>query len=172
MFKYFFTFLFFIINCCNAFAEPTPFGMEINSSTYEEVKQKYLGRDAGVNRYSQGKMYDIDCSQMDVDGIKSVRAIFHKNDKLLALITKFNKSQYNSLMDSLITKYKLISKEDAFVGNKSAKFKSDNTIINLEAPHMSFDLALSYIHDDFEKMYLNMVKLEEEQKRKGQTNAL
>lgn len=164
--------VFCTINCSNSFAEPDPFGIEINKSSYQEVKEKYLGRDVGINKYSNGKMYDIDCNQIGVEGIKSMRAIFHQNDTILALITTFDKNKYSSLVKSLSQKYKLISKQDAFVGNKSAKFKQDNTIINLEAPHMSFTLNLSYIHNNFEKLYLNTIEREKEQKRKSQTNAL
>lgn len=172
MFKYFAVFLFCIMNCCSSFAEPDPFGIEINRSTYEDVRQKYSGRDAGINKYSQGRMYDINCSQIDIDGLKSIRVIFHKNDKLLAVITKFDKDKYQSLMDSLSKKYKLISKQDAFVGNKYAKFKTDNTIIDLDSPHMSFELSLSYVHNDFEKLYLDTIQQEKEEAQRNQTNAL
>ena len=117
-------------------------------------------------------MYDIDCSEIDIEGIKSIRAIFHQNDKILALITTFNKSKYSSLMDPLNQKYELISKRDAFVGGKYAKFKADNTIINLESPNMSWDLTLSYIHDDFEKLCLNTLRQEKEKAQQNQTNSL
>lgn len=172
MLRYFTIIFFSIINFSNCFAEPSPFGIEINRSTYKDVKQKYSGTDAGINKYSQGKMYDIDCRQISIEGIKSIRAIFNENEKLLALIATFDKYSYKSLVDSLSQKYKLVSKKDAFVGDKFSRFKADNTIVDLEAPHMSFDLTLSYIHNDFEKMYLDVAQEEKQKIQKEQTNSL
>lgn len=172
MFKYFITWLFFIITCAVSFAEPAPFGLEINKSTYEEVKQKYSGVDLGINKYSMGKMYDIDSRQLNIEGIKTVCAIFSKEDKLLALVTTFSKFEYASLLASLSQKYKLISKQDAFVGDKFARFQEDNTIIEIEAPHMSFDLTLNYLHNDLNKLILNQSRQEEEQKKAQQINDL
>ena len=98
--------------------------------------------------------------------------IFDQNDKVSALIATLNKNLYNSLINSLSEKYSIISKQDPFVGDKSARFKSDNTIITLVAPHMSFDLTLTYMLSDFERPYLHTIEEEQKQKSQNQTNTL
>ena len=168
----YFLICFLCINFSNIFAEPNPFGLEIKRSTYKEVKAKYSGKNTGINKYSQGKMYSIDCSQINIEGINSILAIFDIDKKLLAVITQFDKKKYDSLENSLSQKYSLISRKDAFVGDKYVKFKDDNTIIELNAPHMSFSLSLTYIHQDFNKMYSKIAADEEKQKAKVQTNSL
>ncbi len=172
MFKYFTVFLFFSIIHSTIFAEPAPFGLEINKSTYKEVKQKYSGVDTGINKYSMGKMYDINSNQLDIEGVKNATAIFDKEENLLALITTFNKSKYANLVSSLSQKYQLVSKQDAFVGNKFARFQTENTIIDIEAPHMSFDLTLSYMHKNFKKLFLDQSAQESKQKKEKEKNSL
>lgn len=172
MFKCFTLFLLCIINCSNSFAEPAPFGLEINRSTYEEVKEKYHGSYDGINEYSRGKMYNIDFRQISIDGIKSMLAIFHQDTRLLALVVKFDKNKYDSIVDSLSKKYKLISKQGALVGDKSARFQSDNTIIEVRAPHMSFHLLITYIDKDFERLYLDKAQKNTEEAQKNQSDAL
>lgn len=171
MHRYILTLL-IIISCSKIFAEPNPFGLEINKSTYKDVKKKYSGRFVGINKFSGGKMYDIYCNQINIDGLKEISTIFSKEGKLLAILTTFNKNKYDSLMSSLSQKYKLISKKDAFVGNKHATFKSDNTLIELNAPHMSFNLYLRYIHEDFNKQFLNTSEKEREASQEHQTSSL
>ncbi len=135
-----------------SFAEPSAFGLEIKKTTYEDVKKKYLGRDVGINKYSLGKMYDINRSNLDIGGMKSMRVIFNKNDELIAIITNFQKHRYGSLVNSLKNKYELISQTDEVAVDKSAKFQDGNTHISINAPHMSFDLKLVYIHKDFNEL--------------------
>jgi hypothetical protein len=172
MFKHFITFSLFIITCSISFSEPSPFGMEINKSTYEEIRNKYSGTNCGINKYSNGKMYKINCCQIEVDGIKEIVAIFDKNDKLMAITAVFNKTEYNSLVNSLSNKYQLMFKKDAFVGSKVSRFQSDNTLIEIKAPHMSFSLTLAYMHKSFEELFLYQVNKDFKQKKQKEKNLL
>jgi hypothetical protein len=40
------------------------------------------------------------------------------------------------------------------------------------APHMSFDLTLTYMLSDFERSYLHTIEEEQKQKSQNQTNTL
>lgn len=172
MIKHFLIFILYILTSFTALAEPSPFGLEINKITYDEVKQKYSGKDVGFNKYTGGKMFDINRSNIDIEGIKSIRAIFNENDVLLGIIATFGKNRYDSLLQSLSKNYKMISKKDAFVGDQHAKFLDHNTHIDISSPHMSFELTISYIHDDFEKLFLAKSDQEQKEKKKKEEDSL
>jgi hypothetical protein len=66
----------------------------------------------------------------------------------------------------LADKYKVRSKERPFVGNKFAKFDSPNGIVELSAPHMSFDMQVRYLRNDLVKKFAEQSKAESEAKKK------
>ena len=53
----------------------------------------------------------------------------------------------------LIGKQTLVGKQIPFVGSKYARFKSGDVIIELEAPHMSFTMTVTYMTAAFERVY-------------------
>lgn len=154
------------------FAEPTPFGLEINKTTYKNTKQKYSCTYAGINKYSLGKMYNLNLENIDVEGIKSVLTIFDKEDKLSGVIATFDNQRYDSLFNYLNKKYKLISHQNPFVGNKHAEFKDENTIIILDAPHLNFELKLKYIHNSLNKSFVEQSIAEQKQKEEKESKSL
>lgn len=162
----------FLFIVSNAQAAPSPFGIEIGKTTYEEVRKKYPGQNIGINKYSKGEMYEIDPKSITVEGIQKIIGIFNEDGIILSLCTKFAKYRYRDLTESLAQKYSLISKEEPFVGNKWAKFLDENIAIIIEAPHMSHSLTLEYSQYDFLKMFDEMQRQETEDKKRKQTNAL
>jgi hypothetical protein len=163
---------FVIIYTSIVFAEPAPFGLEIKKATYEDTKKKYSGSDNGITKYSLGKVYQIEVSNIDMEGIESVDAIFDQNDKLVAVFAKFSKARYDALFNYLNQRYKLTSNQDAFVGNRYAIFRDGDTKIVLDAPHMSFSLSLNYLNDDFAKLYVEKSTEEEKEKEKKEMQSL
>ena len=170
--RYTIIFFYVLINSVNIFAEPSPFGLEIYKSTYKNIKNKYPGFDKGVNLYSNGKMYSINCNNIDIKGIKSILTIFNTNDLLVGVIVKFQRYRYADLLSSLKEKYNLIENHSPFVGNKYAKFMSGETIVTIDSEHMSFDLEVSYIHNELEKMFITQSKKQEEQRKRNEVNSL
>ena len=129
--------------------EPSPFGVTIKKTTEEELKQKYSSLNyIGINKYSGGKMYEVNPSQVEFDGVKSLTFIFSIDDKVLAVVADIEKNKHYKIFDMLSSKYKLIFKDDAFVGDKAAVFIDDNTKIDLVNPHLGFNLQLRYTHKD------------------------
>ena len=146
-------------------AEIAPFGIEIGKTTIKELKDKYITKRIGINKYSNGEMHDlINLSQIKFDGIKSICVVFDENKKALAVLTVMHKNKYHKLFDMLASKYKLTDKHEEFVGDQYAEFIDGNTKIFLDAPHMSFDLSLNYIHKDLHAFYLNESSKEKENK--------
>lgn len=155
-----------------AYSDPTPFGLEIGKSTIDDVKNKYSTEDIGVNKYSNGEMYDIDVSDIKFDGLQKATVIFSQDGKLLAVLTTLSKEKFDYLLNNLSQKYKLISKKVLFVGDKSAKFIDGNTDITLDAPHMSFTMDMNYINKDLWKSYKNKSSNEQKEKEQAERSQL
>lgn len=156
----------------SAYAEPAPFGIKIKETSVNDVKSKYKFKDVGINKYSNGKMFDLEPAQFNFEGLKNVRVIFGEDDKVLAVLTSVQKSRYSDLLNMLSNKYELISKTDAFVGDRDAEFKDSNTKITLYAPHLSFDLELNYIHDDLHKHYIKQSSQDRQEKAKNEMDKI
>tara|TARA_B100000700_G_scaffold331794_1_gene468847 strand:- start:12480 stop:12995 length:516 start_codon:yes stop_codon:yes gene_type:complete len=155
-----------------ALADPTVFGLTISKTKVEELKNKYSVTYTGQNKYSGGDMYEIATGQIGFDGLNSLTAIFSKEGVLIAVLTGFPKSKFDYLKSSLSNKYQLVSQKIPFVGNKSAKYKDGNTEIELNAPHMSFEMTMNYIHTDLLRAFNNQSASEERAKKKKESSML
>lgn len=127
------------------YADPSPFGLEIGKSTVSTMKDKYSSKLLGISKLSLGDVYDLDPSELGIDGMQSARVVYDKNGKLSAVFTTFAKEKFQYLFGQMNNKYKVVSSNIPFVGDMSAKFINGNTEIQLNAPHMSFDMELNYI---------------------------
>lgn len=155
-----------------ASADPAPFGLEIGKATIKDVKAKYGAQKTGMNKYSNGEMYDLDVSGIDFDGLQKATVVFGQDGKLLAVLTTLPKSKFDYLLSGLSNKYKLISKQIPFVGNKLARLVDGNTEITLDAPHLSFEMEMNYINKDLWKSYKDQSNQERQQKQKGEQSKL
>ncbi len=146
-----------------------PFGFELGKATYSEVIAKYSPKQSGTNAISQGKAITISSSNFELlQG--DVSFTFDANDKLIYVGMTLHKDKFNDILSSL-SKYKAVSKNVPFVGNKSAKFKDGNCEIILEAPHLSFSMELYYITTEFKKAVENANR-QDEQSRKSKQNSM
>jgi hypothetical protein len=168
--------LIFIIFCfsnvLHVNAEPSPFGIKIKESTVSDIKGQYKSKDSGINKYSGGVMLDLEPTQLNFEGLQDISIVFGQDDKALAVFSTINKNRYQELLDMLSSKYTLVSKVGGFVGNSRAEFKDDNTKIVLDAPHLSFSMSLSYIHNDLNKKYIEESEKEKQQIKKQETEKL
>lgn len=155
-----------------ASADPAPFGLEIGKATIKDVKAQYGVKNAGVNKYSGGEMYDLDVSKIDFEGLKKATVIFSQDGKLLAVLTTLPKNKFDYLLNGLGNKYQVVSKQIPHVGNKSAKLVNGNTEILLDAPHMSFEMEMNYINKDLWKSYKVQSNNEQQQKQKNEHSQL
>lgn len=152
--------------------EPAPFGLELGKATIKEVRAKYSTKNAGINKYSKGEMYELDVSQINFDGLQSATAIFSQEGKLVAVLTTLPNEKFDYVLNGLASKYKLVSKQIPFVGNKSAKFVDGNTEISLTAPHMSFEMEMNYINKDLWKAYKSQSDADAQQKQSREKSQL
>ncbi|MEZ9320263.1 hypothetical protein AB4371_15250 [Vibrio sp. 10N.261.51.A3] len=162
--------LFFI--CQSALANPTVFGLTIGETTVQQLKSKYNISHQGINKYSQGDMFKIPQSQIQFEGINDVTAIFSKSNKLVAVLAELPKNKFDYLNGALAKKYQLVNQKIPFVGNKSATYKDGETEITLEAPHMSFQLSMNYIHSDLLRAFNTQTESEKKDKEQQESSML
>lgn len=155
-----------------ASADPAPFGLEIGKTEIKDVKSKYGAKRTGTNDYSKGEMYELDVGDLGFQGLKRCTAIFDKDGKLAAILATLSKNRFDELFKTLRGKYELHSSEIPFVGNKSAQFRDGSTRIMLDAPHMSFDMEMSYVRNDLWRAYQEKSRQGERKKKQKEAAQL
>jgi len=153
-------------------ADPSPFGLQINKATSKDVLDKYSVNKKGTNKYTNGDMYELKTSDIEFDGLKEVTVIFDTKNILVAVLTTFYKNKFDDLNNSLKKKYKLVSQNIPFVGDKYAKYIDGNTEIEISAPHMSFDMNVNYIDKNFMSIYRAKEKEEQQSKKNKESSQL
>jgi len=118
------------------FANPAPFGLEVGRMTIKEFKEKYRFQSQGINKWSLGEMLSLSPKAVDFEGLKSIDVIFDQNEVMVAVLTRLDKRKFDSVLNMLQSKYRLIDKKVPFVGTKSASFSDDDVQIDLTAEHL------------------------------------
>ena len=127
-------------------------GFELGTSTQQHVKAK-LGKKTEIsnpatNKFSGGLQFTTSGAGYDIEGLSSVVYIFDKEQRLSAVLMEISKGRFDEIFNVLAGKYKLTRQQRPFVGNKFGGFKAEGVTIELDAPHLSFEMHVSYIRDD------------------------
>ncbi|MEI8295084.1 MAG: hypothetical protein WCG04_00995 [Alphaproteobacteria bacterium] len=127
-----------------------PFGLELNKATMKDLESKY-----DILKKSKKKdnvtFAAISPRLLALKDLKEASFVFDGRDVLQAVILKMGKYKFNEMYDILSEKYQLTRKDIPFIGDKVAYFSQDDSKIILEAPHMSFDLEVTYVTNAFLK---------------------
>ncbi len=161
-------------------ANAAPFGQEVGVAKCKDViknmSDKVKFTQNGVNKFTNGPMYVGDADNLGFDGAKSILLICDQSDVLSALQLTLAKGSFSEGFDKyskmLKAKYKQVKMVNPYVGNKYAKYSQGNSIIELDAPHLSFDMALTYETNQFDKSYKDTTTTEKNNKQKQQMNNL
>ncbi|WP_022855671.1 hypothetical protein [Thermodesulfobacterium thermophilum] len=164
-------FSFFNLSLVFASGDPSPLGLTIGKATIADLKAKYSVKSKGINAYSRGEMYEVDTTNIDIEGLSSATAIFDERGILTAVIMEFPKTKFgefyyywDKIFKSLRSKYKLVKSQVPFVGNRYAEFVSGNSKIILDAPHLSFEMTLIYARKDFWQKVKEAERMEKRKK--------
>jgi len=156
----------------SAFAGTQVLGFEIGSSSVEQVRadltKKTEVRDAGTNKYSGGAMLETDGSSYQITGLKDVLYVFDSQKKLVAVIMNMDKEQFDQIYKYISAKYKVVSEQRPFVGHQYARFNSPDTVIEIDAPHLSFEMKVRYIRRDLMEKVNAQSQAEEAAKKKSE----
>ncbi len=137
----------------HAMAQVQVLGVEVGTSTVEQVKAQ-AGKvtrvtDAGMNKWSAGPMLRSNGNGYGIDGLSEVLYIFDKTGVLAAVVMTLGKDRFDEILGFVSGKYKTVSKQVPFVGDKYVRLKAKGVTIELDAPHLSFQMEARYLRDDF-----------------------
>lgn len=150
-----------------------PLGMEIGQTTLAQAQSSLPNarwKETGVNKWNGGKMYEISPDATGVDGLQSLTAIFSPEGRLVGLLMTLDKGRLRDVLQALRARYKVEAENVPFVGDASARFRSGNTLALVEAPHLSFSMTVSYLTDDFYRLYQKSSSEEESRRKREQAS--
>ena len=140
--------------------------VELGVSTIEQVRKEAASagriQNAGTSTWSKGPILQVNNPDLGIDGVTSVQYIFDAAGKLAAVIMTMpstrgmgdlEKRRFDEVASLLAEKYKLAKKVRPRVGGRYAKFTAPDTVIEIDAPHLSFDMEVRYMTDSFLKAF-------------------
>jgi hypothetical protein len=140
-----------IVSTSSANADVVAFGLTMGKSSESDLKSVKCKFNKEKSTNKRISTYTTNGSCYKINGLKKVLVTFvDKKVKLIDAI--FNKDQFNTIKNSLENKYGEPSdSEIPFVGDTFTEWQpeNENLLIRLDAPHLSFDMELFYINDDY-----------------------
>lgn len=154
----------------------SPLGLEVGVTTLAQVQKQIGGQvrlqSMGTNKYSGGKMLEADGAGLNVDGVKNATFIFDTSDVLVGVLVTMPKDP-KSLVNTFSGKYKLVSnKVDSFMNYGSAQFSKGDTVIDIDAPHLSFDMEVRYLSKRLRDAFMQQSNAETTAKQKRKAGSL
>lgn len=135
-------------------ADTSAFGMTLGKTTLDEFMKEYPSAvKKGISDWTDGEIYSVPVNDLNFEGVKADHVIFTQDGKLTAITIDIDKERFNKIHGMLSKKYKVTDKEIPFVGNKFVRCKSGDDVIELEAPHLSFEMNLLYAERKFMNAY-------------------
>lgn len=137
-----------------AHADTSAFGMTLGKTTLDEFTKEYPSAvKEGVSEWTNGAIYSIPANDLNFDGVKGDYVIFTQDAKLTAITINIDKERFNKVHGMLSKKYKVSKKEIPFVGNKFVRYINGKDVIEINAPHLSFEMNLLYAEKEFMDVY-------------------
>ena len=156
------------------FAGTQVVGVEVGVSTVDQVRQTLSKntkvQDAGTNKYSGGPMLKTDGTSYEIEGLTEVLYIFDDQKKLTGVVMDMNKERFESVFKALSAKYKVSAQQRPFVGNQFARFKTTDSVIEMDAPHMGFTMEVRYLRNDLMQRYNSQSEADATAKRKSEAS--
>lgn len=135
-----------------------PLGLELGVADMSQVKKDVGSKTTlspnGVNKYSHGPMLESNGNGLGIDGLTDIVFIFDTKNKLAGVLMTLPKQEsfgdmensgFKKVYKSLSSKYKIVKKNIQFVGDSYALFKQGDSVVELNAPHLSFDMQVNYL---------------------------
>lgn len=131
-----------------------PLGLEIGYANLMGTRTKLTDLEAaGTNEYSRGPMYRADGSGLGLTGLKHVLLIFTPDERLHAVLMTFPKDPKGAF-PLLRQKYRVVESHiDTFLNRGTARLEKGDSWIEIEAPHLSFEMEIRYLSKAFQAEY-------------------
>lgn len=147
-------------------------GFEIGVSTVDQVTTSLVKQtkinDGGTNKYSMGPMLKTDGNSYGIEGLTEVVYIFDNQRKLAGVLMNMNKARFDTVFRALSAKYKLVSQQRPFVGDQFSRFRTKDSIVEVAAPHLSFEMEVRYVRNDLMQKFNSKSAAEDEAKNKSE----
>jgi hypothetical protein len=125
------------------------------------ARGRFFPSDAGINKFTKGRMLGISSDQIEGRGIQRITLIFDADDSLTALTASAEKQMGNGayadafkqLHAQYAKKYSVISAALPFVGDCHAEYKNRGCSIELDAPHLDFNMSVVLHSAEFAKLF-------------------
>lgn len=140
-----------IIAISAAQADVVAFGLTMGKSTESDLKSLKCKFHKEKSKDKRILIYSANGSCYKINGLKKVFLTF-VDKKVKFIDALFNKDEFNTIKDSLENKYGEPSDSQIpFVGDTFVEWQpeNENLLIRLDAPHLSFDMELFYINNDY-----------------------
>jgi hypothetical protein len=151
-----------------------PLGLEIGHANLVGAKAK-LGdalQNAGTNEYTHGPMFRTGGAVTGIKDLQSVLLIFDPNDRLQGLIMTFPKDP-KTMFKLLSGKYSVVSnKVNNFMNNGSARFEEGESWVDLDAPHLGFEMKVSYVSKALQQQFEKQTAEQEQRERAHKVDQL
>ena len=156
-----------------SFAGTKALGFELGVSKLVDVNRILTNQtkviDNGINNYSRGRMLKTNGKGYSIEGLKSVVYIFDNQEKLSGIIMNMEKYKFDDVYDAVSKKYNLVSEQRPFVGDQYAKFKTKDATIEIDAPHLSFEMDVRYLRDDLLNAYTKISQINNKAKKEKES---
>jgi hypothetical protein len=162
-------------------ANAAPLGLELGVATLADVQKNVGSRsrlgDHGINKYTGGPMLRGDGEGLGIEGLSEVVFVFDRNQKLSAVLMTlpkggFGDENFTRTLGMLAGKYKLQSKQVPFVGDKYAKLRQGDSIVEIDAPHMSFTMSVRYLTNQMQADFAAQNAADNAERQRRQSSAL
>lgn len=154
-------------------ANVSPLGLEIGTATLPEVKAKIGAQtrfqDGGTNAYSRGKMLKGGGEGLSIEGLQEITFIFDAQDRLDAVLMRMPKSRFKEVYAFLKGKYKVQSERVPFVGDAYARLVQGDSVVEIDAPHLSFEMDVRYISNKLLAAFNQQSVQDEAARKKAQS---
>ncbi len=149
-------------------------GAEIGVTTLDQLKQELSKKtkveSAGENKFTGGPMLKTGGDSYEIRGLTEVLYIFDDQKKLAGVLMDMDKARFDAVFDALNGKYKLTAQQRPFVGNQFARFKPTDAVVELDAPHLGFNMEVRYIRNDLMQKYNAQSEAEAAAKKKSEAS--
>jgi hypothetical protein len=152
------------------------FGLHVGSAEITEVRSAAVAlgaseSDRGISAVTEGPLLKYR-GDFGLEGTTASVFLFDKGGKLVAVSLEIDKRQYDRIVDVLKAKYRVVNELRPFVGDRSVRLVAGNIDIRLDAPHMSFEMTLTYGTEAFWQTLLEWQRAKEQARRSQQASQL
>lgn len=154
-----------------------PLGLELGKTTCKEATSALKLRSDSKSRISSwagGPIRDLPLEAGGVPGLKGGLLICDAKDRVVFVALDFAKgnSEASRTADQLDTKYKPNRRDLPALGNGYASWVASNGVIELDAPHVSFEFRVSYWATGAPQTYARWREVDQQQRDRQKADNL